>query len=164
MFMEKVNKDSDLTGLSISAAQSKRVVDRWREINPKTVRWWHDVKAEANAKGYLINAYGRKRIFLAVGGAGNDIIAHQPQSTIADHLNHALVRLYEQHDPNNLSIMLQVHDEILVQTPRSGWLKVARLIKKCMTHPLKINDITIHIPVEVSVGFKSWGEMREVSV
>jgi len=164
MFMEKVNKDSDLTGLSVSASQSKQVVDRWREINPKTVRWWDAVKREAREKGYLINSYGRKRIFLGSGGSGNDIIAHQPQSDIADHLNHALVRLYEQFDPSDLRIMLQVHDEILVQTPIKGWIKVAKQIKQCMTHPLKINNITINIPVEVSVGFKSWGSMRPVSV
>jgi len=164
MFMDKVNKDSDLTGLSVDAKTSKFIVDSWRRINPKTVRWWDSVKREAYSKGYLINAYGRKRIFLSNSGAGNDIIAHQPQSTIADHLNHALVRLYQQYDPNDLRIMLQVHDEILVQTKMNGWLHVARLMKQCMTQPLIINDIEVHIPVELSVGFKNWGEMLGVRV
>ena len=164
MFRDKVNKDSDLTGLSISAAQSKSVVDGWRAINPLTVRWWDEVKAEANRDGYLVNAYGRKRIFLSNGGSGNDVIAHQPQSTIADHLNHALVRLYDQHDPHDLRIMLQVHDEILVMCPKAKWLRVARIMKRVMTQPLIINGIEIHIPVEVSVGFENWGTMREIKV
>jgi len=163
-FKQKVNKDSDLTGLSVSASQAKRIVNQWQKINPKTVRWWDSVKREAYSKGYLVNAYGRKRIFLSNSGAGNDIIAHQPQSTIADHLNHALVRLYERHDPEILSIMLQVHDEILVQTPRKNWLRVAKQIKQVMTRPLTINNIEINIPVEISVGFESWGDMRTIKV
>jgi len=165
MFMEKVNKDSDLTGLSVSAKMSKFIVDQWRRINPKTVRWWDSVKREAREKGYLINAYGRKRIFLSSVGAGNDIIAHQPQSTIADHLNHALVRVYDELDPHDLRIMLQVHDEILVQTPRAGWLDTGIRMRKCMlSNNLVINDIVLNIPVELSVGFNNWGEMKPISV
>jgi len=164
MLQEKINKDTDLHGLSISAKMSKFAVDEWRKINPKTVRWWPEVKREVYEKGYLINAYGRKRIFLSNSGAGNDIIAHQPQSTIADHLNHGLVRLYERYDPEDLRIMLQVHDEILVQTKQLGWMRVAKHIKKCMTFSIVINDIEVNIPVELSVGFKNWGEMKEISV
>jgi len=74
MFMGKVNKDSDLTGLSVSAADSKRIVDGWRDINPLVVKWWSRVLDEVRQKGYLINAYGRKRIFLNHNSSGNDQI------------------------------------------------------------------------------------------
>jgi len=164
MFMEKVNKDSDLTGLSVDAATSKMVVNRWRAINPLTVAWWQKVKDEVYEKGFLTNVYGRKRIFLGATNKGNDIIAHLPQSTIADQLNHALVRLFKQHDPHDLSILLQVHDEILVQCSTSKWMKVAKMIKKCMTKKLVINGIDVHIPVELSVGFHNWGEMKEIRI
>jgi len=164
MLMNKINKDSDLHGLSINAKTARLAVDGWRDLNYLTVRWWENVKREARSKGFLVNAYGRKRIFLSNSGAGNDIIAHQPQSTIADHLNHALVRLYKAHDPTALRIMLQVHDEILVQCPKVSWLRVAKIMKDVMTHPLSINGIEVNIPVEVSVGFESWGDMKEIKV
>jgi DNA polymerase I len=164
MFMGKVNKDSDLTGISVDAKTSKSTVNGWRRINPKTTRGWDTMKMEVAEKGYLVNAYGRKRIFLGKGGSGNDVIAQNPQSTIADHVNYSIVSLFEEHDPHDLLYQLQVHDEILAQAPIKSWMKAARIMKEKMSRPLVINGIEINIPVEVSVGFKNWGEMKAVEL
>ena len=41
---------------------------------------------------------------------------------------------------------------------------LAKIRKGVMNHPLMINEIEVNIPVEVSVGFDNWGEMREIKV
>ncbi len=163
MFMGKVNKDADLTGISIDAKTSKQLVDGWRRINTKTVAWWDQVKAEVRSKGILINVYGRRRVFLGrEDSSGNDWIAFLPQSTIADHLNASLVAIYERHDPSLLQLMLQVHDEILVQAKLGTEARVAAIMQAEMQRPLWINGIRIDIPVEVSVGYENWGNMKEL--
>lgn len=164
MFQGKVNKDADLTGISVDAKTAKMVVYGWRRINPATTAWWEEVKREAGQSGQLTNAYGRLRRFIGKRGAGNDVIAFLPQSNIADHLNHAMVRLYEKHDPHDLEILLQVHDEILVQCDATEWRRVARIMQRVMSRPLTINGIVVNIPVEVSIGRESWGELEEIEL
>ena len=156
MFLGKVNKDADLTGVSISAELAKKSVDTWRRLNPKTVRWWREVEDEVRRKGYLVNAFGRKRIFLK--HKPNEIIANLPQSTIADHLNAALARVYKRYDPWLLQVMLQVHDEIVVQATETKARQAAKAVQAEMSVPLRINEIDLNIPVDVSFGV-NWGEM-----
>ena len=163
MFLSKVNKDADLTGISIDAKAAKHFVDGWRSINTKAVAWWDWVKAEVHSKGVLTNVYSRRRVFLGrEDSSGNDWIAFLPQSTIADHLNSSLVSIYERHDPQRLQLMLQVHDEVLVQVPLGTEQQVARVLKAEMERPLEINGMRVKIPVEVSVGYESWGTMKEL--
>lgn len=163
-FMEAVNKDSDITGLAIDAATAKRVVATWREFNPKTVHWWDEVKRRVNACGYLRNCFGRKRIFLNPNTAGNDIIAYLPQSTIADLLNTALVRLFNKEAECGFKIVLQIHDAILLEAPANKWLAVARTLQDTMTIPMAINGHELTVPVDISMSAKSWGRMKEVKL
>jgi DNA polymerase-1 len=157
MFLGKVNKDADLTGVSISAKLAKTAVETWRRMNPKVVRWWRETENAVRKHGYLVNAFGRKRVFLKQNP--NEIIAFLPQSTIADHLNGALARVYERFDPWLLQVMLQVHDEILVQVPEAKAEQAAKALRSEMEQPLYINAIKLNIPVDVSFGV-NWGEMK----
>ena len=165
MLKGKINKDSDLTGISVDAKMAKHIVDEWRAINPKVVRWWQQLRNEVSSGGVLTNAYGRRRIFLGrKDSAGNDWIAFLPQSNIADHLNHSLNAIYFRHDPKLLQVMLQVHDEILTQTKIGNEYKVAKVLRAEMQRPLVINEIEVKIPVEVSVGYENWGTMKEMKL
>ena len=163
-FMENVNKDADITGIAIDAKMAKRVIAAWQAVNPKTVRWWELAKREAADKGYLVNCFGRKRIFLNLNTAGNDIIAYLPQSTIADLLNAALVRLYALEAKHGFRIVLQIHDAVLVEAPASRWLAVARLMQQTMAMPMEINGRQLTVPVDISMSGKSWGSMKEVKL
>ena len=163
MLKGKINKDADLTGISIDAKLAKHIVAEWRAINPLVVAWWERVKAQVQSTGVLTNAYGRRRVFLGrADSSGNDWIAFLPQSNIADHLNHSLVSIYERYDPKLLQVMLQVHDEILMQVKLGDEERAARIVKAEMQRPLSISGIEVRIPVEVSVGYKNWGEMVEM--
>lgn len=161
-FMENVNKDADITGVTIDAKMAKKVIAAWQEMNPKTVRWWQEVKQEAASKGFLTNAFGRKRIFLSQGSAGNDVIAYLPQSTIADLLNASLVRLFGLEAEHGFRIVLQIHDAILVEAPLAKWRTVARIMHQTMLMPMEINGRSLTVPVDVSMSGKSWGKMKEI--
>jgi len=163
-FMENVNKDADITGVSIDAKMAKKVIAAWQAMNPKTVRWWDEVKREVASRGYLVNAFGRKRIFLNPNTAGNDIIAYLPQSTIADLLNTALVRLFGLEAKHGFRIVLQIHDAILVEAPVARWMQVAKVMKQAMLIPMMINGREVTVPVDISMSAKSWGKMSEVKI
>ena len=163
-FMEAVNKDADITGLSIDAKMAKRIIAAWQQMNPKTVRWWDEVKRTVAATGELTNCFGRRRIFLAQGGTGNDQIAYLPQSTIADLLNTALVRLFAKEVEHGFRIVLQIHDAILVEAPAAAWLPVARCLRDTMLLPMSIGGRQLTVPVDVSMGRECWGRMSEVKL
>lgn len=163
-FMENVNKDADITGVTIDARMAKKVIAAWQAMNPKTVRWWQDVKQEAASHGYLINAFGRKRIFLNQNTAGNDVIAYLPQSTIADLLNAALVRLFSLEAEHGFRIVLQIHDAILVEAPVARWMHIAKVMKQTMLMPMEIAGRQLTVPVDISMSAKSWGKMKEQHV
>jgi DNA polymerase I-like protein with 3'-5' exonuclease and polymerase domains len=162
-FMEAVNKDADITGLSIDAKMATRIIHAWQQMNPKTVRWWADVKRQVASSGELTNCFGRRRIFLSQRGAGNDQIAYLPQSTIADLLNAALVRLYAL-ESAGFKIVLQIHDAILVEAPAASWAAVARLLQQTMLIPLAIGGRQLTVPVDISMSAVSWGKMKEIKL
>lgn len=162
-FMENVNKDADITGVTIDARMAKKVIAAWQQMNPKTVRWWEAVKQEVYRHGSLTNCFGRKRIFLNPNTAGNDLIAYLPQSTIADLLNTALVKMHALEDAT-FQVMLQIHDAILLEAKLAGWAAVARLLHSTMLIPMEINGRSLTVPVDISMSGKSWGKMKKVKI
>jgi DNA polymerase I-like protein with 3'-5' exonuclease and polymerase domains len=161
-FMEQCNKDADITGVSLSAALAKKVVDGWRRANPITVRWWGKIEEQVRRHGFLQNAFGRKHIMVDMSATAlNSWIAWLPQSTIADHLNDRLADSFERLDPDPLMVLLQIHDAILGQARRSKVRLAARSLKSLMEKPVEINGREILIPADVATSETSWGEMEK---
>lgn len=163
MFLAKVNKDADLTGVAIDAETAKRAVRTWKAMNPRVVQWWRRTEEQVHRHGYLVNCFGRRRDFIKKQIKTPEIIAWLPQSTIADHLNAALARIYRKWDPRYLRILLQVHDEIVVECSTNNVTTAAQLMKSEMQQPLQIGEIEVEIPVEIKVG-ENWSEMQNVKV
>jgi len=163
LFQARINKDADLTGVAISARMARDIVEAYHRANPALLRWWRKVEHEVKSKGYLTNAYGRKHIFLdRSDSARNAWIAYQPQSTIADHLNRRLIDVYASMDPEELQVVLQVHDSVVALTQKKGWHNVAKKLKSLMERSVSINGITVPLPADVAASTKSWADMREV--
>jgi len=163
IFMGNVNKDADLTGIAIDAKMAKQIIEGWKDLNSLTVKWWDKVVTEARTTGCLTNPFGRKRIFVGHITTGKDVIAYLPQSTIADLLNHTLVELFAAED-GSFRVVHQIHDAILVEARSESWFRVARLMKRIVEQSITINGIELVVPVDVSLGKKCWGKMKEVVV
>ncbi len=99
LFKERVNKDADLTGVSVTESKAKAIVESYRRSNPLLVKWWAQIYDEVMAKGYLVNPLGRKRDFISPSPRPTDINAYLPQSLEADIMNNALVVILEELDP-----------------------------------------------------------------
>lgn len=159
LFLERINKDADLTGIAISAAEAKRIVEEYHSSSPKLLAWWKAVWEEAQRRGYLVNPYGRRRDFLSPYVRPTDVYAYLPQSTIADHLNEGLVEAYAA----DLPIALQIHDAVLLEVPSASAASAAQLLHDCLSFPVQIGGYSLTIPVDVSVG-ERWSEMEAVEM
>jgi len=163
-FLEDVNKDADTTGVGITAREAEAITEAYRHANAPLVRWWREIEDQVRSRGYLINAYGRKRIFLTRpdDASINDAIAYLPQSTIADHLNHIFVDIFDDLDPEIVRVVHQIHDAVLMEAPVESWVDAAKKVKALSERSVMVNGIEVPLPCDLSVGYKSWGAMLEV--
>lgn len=84
--------------------------------------------------------------------------AYNPQSTVADVLNLALIRLGE---PYEAEMMLQNHDEFIIQCEHWCVDAVIVKIRRAFNIPIIIQGKRIVLPIDIKIG-SNWDEMKEV--
>ncbi len=87
--------------------------------------------------------------------------AYLPQSTCVDYLNHGLTRV-EQRLSSSSTLLLQVHDSMVIQTPKESQDQVMKLVREELSVPITIHGRSVTIGVEIKTSPTSWGEMQEV--
>ena len=111
----------------------------------------------------LTTPFGRKRTFFDRWGDQllREAYAYIPQSTVADYLNKGLIEL-NLSLPEGADILMQVHDEVVLQCYPDQVEKVAKLLRKHIERELVINNDTLVIPLDIEVGF-NWAEVMDLN-
>ena len=138
--------------IGVSNPEGKRLLERYYGIFQ--IKDWHRrVEEEIKKTRTLTTPFGRKRRFF--DRYGDDLlraaVAYIPQSTASDHINRAAVRLYPQL-PESSAILLQVHDEIVIQAKEADVEKVIGLAKRELSTPIPIDGRDVVIPIDIQVG------------
>jgi len=78
------------------------------------------------------------------------------QGTAADLIKLAMIRIDRELERRGLAslLLLQVHDELLLEVPRAELGEVTELVRDCMEHVL---DLRVPLVVDVHVG-ENWAE------
>src|SRR5690606_10841234 len=78
------------------------------------------------------------------------------QGTAADVIKIAMIRLHEALKPTRAKMLLQVHDELLVEAPEEEAEDVGRLMRQIMEEAL-----ALEVPLKVDVGIgANWAEVH----
>jgi len=156
-FARLVNKDAHNTGVRLSNSQGKAFRDRHLAAYPQLPNYWDWVEGKLYNGRTLKNPFGRKRVF-----AGRldqttfrDAYSYLPQSTIPDIINRGAIEIHGALP--EVSILVQVHDALLIQIPEDGAEEIAGEIERLMQVPFSINEKEITIPVDYKLG-RSWKE------
>jgi len=154
---------------SISVSDCRELLDRQKLAAPAVVEWQAWVRDRIRSDGYLISANGRKRYF--IGRPGEDTYkkayAFEPQNFVGELLVSVIRDLHEEIGPaKGLEILMNVHDEVIVQVPTESWRSYIPQMRKIMETTTEVEDIhgvirPLTIPVDFQVGH-SWGELEEV--
>jgi DNA polymerase-1 len=167
-FQRNVNADADSTGVSIDAATAKQVVRAYHQLRPRLKPWWKRVERQLADSGGLQTCFGRRRTFFGRRQADRwldethkEAIAFEPQSTVADLLNRGLLRFWQQHDPSEGELLLQVHDSVLLSTKSEKSSVGAESLQMCLEEEIVVNGVHLTIPAEVSAG-QNWAEMEAI--
>ena len=149
---------SQRLGLTVSAA--REIMDRYFAGFPSLREYMESTIKEIRSKGYSRTEFGRIRPFpdlaTAVGpqrqGAERQAMNAGIQGLAADVFKSALVRLDRRLTEEKLDarLILQVHDEVLVEAPAKEKDQVSSIMIDSLT-----NAATLSVPLEVSL---SWGD------
>lgn len=185
-----VRKMAAILRLPVSTVQA--MFDRLASSRPAIPAYHRWVEEEIMFKHKLVNAWGRPRIFfdrIPYTMIGNKRVAapdevyrsgyaHIPQSSVADTIGHAALRLqdllykafpalkaiqYDYHKTPDVRIALQVHDSLLVECKKSLRDQVIKLIWEAFDFKMCPWGDEFQIPWEYAIG-DSWGTVKEVEV
>jgi len=151
---------SEISGLSF--ADSKEKLNSYHINFPRIRMWQMEIEAKLRKVRMLETPMGRRRTFF---GRWNNALLREaysyiPQSTVSDVILTGMVEL-NRRLPYVCSILLNIHDEIVIQMPRKGDIfveEIEALMVDCMTVPIQINDRILRIPVKTKHGY-NWNEV-----
>ena len=152
------------TGLSMEEA--KHFIDRYFEIHHAIGDYLDSTKLKAHADGYVETLFGRRRYLpeiqsgvpMLVASAERMAINMPVQGTAADIMKMAMLRVDGWLAQSQLpaKLLLQVHDELVLEVDKSVVASVVAGIKEMME---SVADYEVPLLVEVDSG-KNWGEMK----
>jgi DNA polymerase-1 len=152
--------------LGIEQKEAKRFIEAYFE-RYAGVRGFIDATLEqARRDGYVRNLFGRKRPIPDLlsknpnlrGFAERTAVNTPLQGTAADLIKVAMLRLDREIRKRGLSakMLLQVHDELVLEVPETEVEIVKSLVKECME---SAHALSVPLEVEVSVG-ANWRDME----
>jgi DNA polymerase-1 len=129
-----------------------------------------EVRRKAREEGFVVSATGRRRAipdlrspnFQLRGAAERMAINFPMQSLAADIIKIAMVRLQREIEADNIEgrMLLQVHDELLFEVPKSEVDQFAEKVPRIMTGAYELET---GIEVETKVG-PNWADMKKLAV
>ena len=151
--------------LGIALAQASDYIKRYFERLPGVRAWLDETVRIARTTGYVTTMYGRRRYLPELnaqpGGAraqAERIAINTPiQGTAADLIKLAMIRLDRVLRERGLGarMILQVHDELLLEAPKGEWQEAAKLAKREMEG---VAELKIPLKVELKSG-PNWAQM-----
>ena len=149
--------------LKIAKADADRFIKTYFQRYEGVDRFLKETIRGAEKNGFVTTLMGRRRRILAIGSrnrtektAAERVAVNSPiQGSAADIVKLAMVKLNEKLRSGNMSarILLQVHDEIILECPAEESESASRLVKDVMEHVVE-EDIPLSVHCEIG---DSWG-------
>lgn len=141
--------------LGISRKEAKDIIDTYFNKYPKIRKYMNDIVEFAKENGFVRTLLGRIRYIKELGDrnymtrlAGERIALNTPiQGTAADIMKIAMIKTQKalQEEMLNAKIVLQIHDELVIETSKEDLQKVKEILINSMETAVKIS-----VPLTVS--------------
>ena len=142
--------------LSISRKEAKEYIERYFASYPTIKTFIDGLVSDAKEKGYSLTMYNRRREIPEIKSSnfmqrsfGERVAMNAPiQGTAADIIKLAMINVYNALKEHNLRsrLILQVHDELLVETAEDE----VETVKQIMLDGMK-NAVSLKVPLEVDL-------------
>jgi DNA polymerase-1 len=150
----------------VSYEEGKNLINKYFAVHPAVKEYSDKMIAQAHELGYVETIFGRRRYLpeikssnFAVRGAAERMAINMPvQGTAADLMKLAMIdiaRELPQTSPHS-RLLLQVHDELVLEVPEKEAQKVAGLVQKMMDKVVKLD-----VPIQTSIHWgNNWEEAK----
>lgn len=152
----------------ITLAEAENYIKAYFERFPGIQKYLDETKQKARQDGFVETLMGRRRYFpVFKSSAGNsnyqlqlraerEAINHPIQGTAADMMKIAMLNLYEALAGKKTRMILQVHDELVLEVPEAEVTAVLPLTIDIMSHAYPLD---IPLKVSASTG-QNWLELK----
>jgi DNA polymerase-1 len=154
--------------LKISASEASEIINKYFETYKGIKEYILRTLEFVSKNGYVETIFGRVRYIPELKGRvynkaqitlnkSERIAINTPiQGSAADIVKVAMINLYEKTKNTTVKMLLQVHDEILVEVPQGDISKYELMIKETLE-----NAVTLKVPLVVEYKFgKNWGDIH----
>lgn len=152
--------------LGVSRAQAQDYINQYLAGFPKIDAYLKNIVREAYENGYVTTLFGRKRYIPELAGKnkvqqkfGERVAMNSPiQGTAADLIKLAMIRVHRRLTREGLDarLILQVHDELLIESNRSCAGQAEQILREEMEHAA---ELAVPLTVEVHTG-ENWYEAK----
>lgn len=151
--------------LNIPRKQAKQYIEEYLASYPEISKYMESIVKKAKEDGYVETLFNRRRYIpelkssnFNVRSFGERIALNTPiQGTAADIIKIAMINVYERlkKEKLNSKLILQIHDELIIETDKSELEKVKKILTEEMQNAV---DINVKLLVEVDSG-ETWYEI-----
>ena len=150
--------------LSISPKEAKKYIDHYFETYPKIKEFLDGTVAKAKEEGCVRTLYNRRRPVPELSSSnfmqrafGERIAMNSPlQGTAADIMKIAMIRVDRRLRSMKSRILLQVHDELLIETAPDELEAVKQILQEEMTGAA---ELSVNLEIDVHDG-ENWYEAK----
>ncbi len=142
--------------LHINPKEAQSFIKKYYELYPGVKNYMDNIVKEAYETGYVRTLFNRKRTIeelnnrnFMVRSAGERIALNTPiQGTSADIIKKAMVLVYQEFQKRNIKskMVLQIHDELVIDTVNSELEEVTQIVKDVMENVIKLS-----VPLKVGI-------------
>lgn len=150
--------------IGVSTSEAKEYMDAYYEKYPRVHQYMEDIKEKAREDGYVVTLYQRRRYLPELKSSnfntrsfGERVALNMPiQGTAADIIKLAMVNVANRLKKEKLEgkLILQVHDELIVECPEKEAETVSKLLAEEMENVI---HLSVPLSVEVKTGH-TWHE------
>ena len=152
--------------LGISRKKAENYINQYLEKYEGVKAFMSNIVEEAKEKGYVETLYHRRRYIpelssnnYMVRQFGTRAAMNTPiQGTAADIMKIAMIKVFDKlrEEKLNAKLILQIHDELLIECKMEEKVKVKQILKDCMEQAVQLD-----IPLEVEVSeANNWYELK----
>ncbi|MDU5020868.1 MAG: DNA polymerase, partial [Clostridiales bacterium] len=152
--------------LKIPVKEAKTYIDNYLNTYEDIKTYMDNTIEEAKKDGYVKTILNRRRYIPEINSGnvilknlGKRLAMNAPiQGSAADIIKIAMVNVYKKLEEKNLKskLILQVHDELIIETCEDEIEIVSKIVKDEMEHAVSMD---VNLDVDLNVG-KSWYETK----
>ena len=154
------------TELNITRKEAEKYIGEYFKKYTKVKEFLDGLVSDCKEKGYVTTIMKRKRIIHEINASnymvrqlGERLAMNSPiQGSAADIIKLAMIKVYHElnHEKTKSKLILQVHDELIIQTHKSELEKIKKLLEENMENAIKLS---VTMSSEVSTG-RNWYDLK----